>query len=547
MVSVVATIVDQLKQLGINKCFSIPGGNCKDMHMACVVDDHIQTITMRQEQSSVFACNAIYKSSGIISSFVLVTSGPGMTNLVTGLQDAKSDSVPLLAIVGDVPKHTLKHEPFQSCDFQEMVKPIVKRFIKITHENYKNTRQLVYDAYMAAMELPRHGPVILHLPLDIGTLLIPSSLFPTHLLTCKYKQETIAPSSKRGLTNIAVAIRKAKKPLFLIGGGCMNSFEELSILIESTGIHFVHSMLGIGATTNDLCLGMAGGFGKKRANDAIGACDVLVVVGARLDPRLVLKGNGFAMNAKIFVIDHDVRRVMKSTVMLHKDDIKFVEVDIKTALPILTTSLENFKITKQRKNKTIPVASHMHPLNIISRVNDHVPLDNTIICTGVGNHQQLAANFINVGKHRGFISSGAFGVMGYGLPAAIGAQLANPDSCVLLIDGDGSMSMTLTELSVAVQLKLPLKIIVINDSCLGMVYKHVGDGMIGMIDFAAAANSIDAIGMVVDDEIYIDIALEKMMRTHDKPFLIDYRASTGTSLPFYAKERLDQTIITANM
>ncbi|XP_028765102.1 acetolactate synthase 3, chloroplastic-like [Neltuma alba] len=469
-------LVEALERQGVTNVFAYPGGASMEIHQALTRSNIIRNVLPRHEQGGIFAAEGYAKSSGL-PGVCIATSGPGATNLVSGLADAMLDSVPLVAITGQVPRRMIGTDAFQET-------PIVEVTRSITKHNYlvmdvEDIPRIVSEAFYLATS-GRPGPVLIDIPKDVQQqLAVPSWGQPIKLAGYSSR----LPKSPDGihLQQIARLIMDSKKPVLYVGGGCVNSSEELRRFVELTGIPVASTLMGLGAyPVGDVySLQMLGMHGTVYANYAVDQSDLLLAFGVRFDDRVTGKLEAFASRAKIVHIDIDAAEIGKNK-LPHVS----ICADIKVALESLNQILESREIrgkldfqtwreelNEQKRKfplsyKTFEDAiSPQHAIQIL----DELTNGDAIISTGVGQHQMWAAQFYKYKRPRQWLTSGGLGAMGFGLPAAVGAAVVNPGVVVVDIDGDGSFLMNVQELATVRVENLPVKILLLNNQHLGMV------------------------------------------------------------------------------
>lgn len=430
----------------------------------------------RHEQGGVFAAEGYARATGF-PGVCIATSGPGATNLVSGLADALLDSVPIVAITGQVPRRMIGTDAFQET-------PIVEVTRSITKHNYlvmdvEDIPRVVREAFFLARS-GRPGPVLIDVPKDIQQqLVIPDWDQPMRLPG--YMSRLPKLPNEMLLEQIVRLISESKKPVLYVGGGCSQSSEELRRFVELTGIPVASTLMGLGAfpTGDELSLSMLGMHGTVYANYAVDSSDLLLAFGVRFDDRVTGKLEAFASRAKIVHIDIDSAEIGKN-----KQPHVSICADIKLALQGLNSILESkegkLKLDFSAWRQELTVQKVKYPLNFKTfgdaippqyaiQVLDELTNGSAIISTGVGQHQMWAAQYYKYRKPRQWLTSGGLGAMGFGLPAAIGAAVGRPDEVVVDIDGDGSFIMNVQELATIKVENLPVKIMLLNNQHLGMV------------------------------------------------------------------------------
>ncbi|KAG5537069.1 hypothetical protein RHGRI_024495 [Rhododendron griersonianum] len=469
-------LVEALEREGVKDVFAYPGGASMEIHQALTRSSIIRNFLPRHEQGGIFAAEGYARASGL-PGVCIATSGPGATNLVSGLADAMLDSVPHVAITGQVPRRMIGTDAFQET-------PIVEVTRSITKHNYlvldvEDIPRIVKEAFFLACS-GRPGPVLIDVPKDIQQqLVVPNWDQPMRL--SGYMVRLPREPLESHLEQIVRLVSESKKPVLYVGGGCLNSSEELRWFVELTGIPVASTLMGLGAypVSDDMSLGMLGMHGTVYANYAVNSSDLLLAFGVRFDDRVTGKLEAFASRAKIVHIDIDSAEIGKN-----KQPHVSVCADLKFALRGLNKVLEGkrgkLKLDFSTWRKELDEQKMLHPLTFKTfgdaippqyaiQVLDELTNGNAIISTGVGQHQMWAAQHYKYNRPRQWLTSGGLGAMGFGLPAAMGAAVARPDSVVVDIDGDGSFMMNNQELATIRVQNLPVKIMVLNNQHLGMV------------------------------------------------------------------------------
>ena len=463
-------VLETLRDLGIDTIFGYPGGAVLPLYDAIYSFEGIQHILGRHEQGCLHEAEGYAKSTGKLG-VAVVTSGPGATNAITGIADAMSDSVPLLVFTGQVNRAGIGKDAFQEADIVGITMPITKYNYQV-RETADIPRIITEAVHIATTGRP--GPVVIDLPKDVSALETdfiyePSVKLPSY-------QPTIEPNELQ-IKKILKQLSKAKKPVLLAGGGVSyaGAAKELIALAERYQIPVVTSLLGQGtiATSHPLFLGMGGMHGSFAANIAMTETDFMISVGCRFDDRLTGNPKTFAKNAKVAHIDIDPAEIGKIIAV----DIPVVG-DAKKALqqllaePTVHNNTEKWieKVT-QDKNRVRSYDKKervVQPQSVIERIGELTKGD-AIVVTDVGQHQMWAAQYYPYQNERQLVTSGGLGTMGFGVPAAIGAKIANPDKEVVLFVGDGGFQMTNQELAILNIYKVPIKVVMLNNHSLGMV------------------------------------------------------------------------------
>jgi len=470
-------LVQCLVNHGAEVVFAYPGGASMPMHQALTkVKDKLRTVLPRHEQGGGFAAHGYARATGK-PGVCMATSGPGATNLVTCIADAKLDSIPLIAITGQVGTRVIGSDAFQETPIVEVCRGITKHHYLVTDVN--DVARVVKEAFYIATT-GRPGPVLIDMPKDIQmSVTTPDYGAPMNLPGYKADDRRAKPEQ---IAQIAAAIKLAKRPVIYGGGGIVSSgaSDELKKLIQKTGIPVALTVMGLGAYPNrePLCLDMLGMHGSVYANYAVDQSDLLIALGVRFDDRVTGKLAEFAKHAKIIHIDVDPSEINKNKVA-HigvVSDVKYAlqELNKVVEAPADKAAMESWQQQVATWKKNDPFRydrnfSGILPQYAIDLLSDMTKDRETIVSVGVGQHQMWAAQHYKFRNPRTWLSSSGLGTMGFGLPAAMGAKAAHPDKLVIDIDGDGSFVMNIQELATCVCEKLPVKVFLLNNQHLGMV------------------------------------------------------------------------------
>ncbi len=462
-------VIEGLKRAGVDTVFGIPGGSVLDLY-GCLYHSDIHFVLTRHEQGATHMADGYARATGRVGC-CLVTSGPGATNTVTGLATAHMDGVPMVCISGQVPLNMIGNDAFQEADTTGITRAVTKHNYLV--RNVDDLPRVIAEAfYVAGSGKP--GPVVIDIPKDVQRAMTTAEA-PAKIELASYRPAR--EGHPRQVAKLAEAINSAERPLFYVGGGVIaaNAAAELTALARQARVPVTTTLLGLGAfpETDPLALRMLGMHGSVPANRAVSECDLLVSVGARFDDRVTGKISEFAPRARKAHIDIDPSSIDKSVVT----DIPVVG-DARLVLQALLEKVEPRERKEwlghlARLKEEYPLAydreaTDILPQYVIEQVYE-ATRGEAIVVTDVGQHQMWAAHFYQYTAPRTFLSSGGLGTMGYGLPAAIGAQAALRDRTVVTIAGDGSIQMNFQELVVAVEHDLPVKIIILNNGHLGMV------------------------------------------------------------------------------
>jgi len=468
-------LMEVLKEEKVDTIFGITGGAIIDIFDELARTD-IRHINVRHEQAAVHAADGYARTKKKVG-VCLVTSGPGATNTVTGLASAYMDSIPLVVLTGQVPTSLIGNDAFQEVDIVGITRPCTKHNYLV--KSIEDLAKVVKEAFYIARS-GRPGPVLVDLPKDI--IQSRENFKPLPPSSLKSYSPTYRPNKKQ-LHKALKLIQEAKKPVIFAGGGVILSeaSAELTKLATRLNAPVTASLMGMGAFsgTDTLWLGMLGMHGTYRANMSIGACDLLISVGVRFDDRVTGKVGTFAPNAKIIHIDIDPTSIRKNIMVTVP-----IVADCKATLTELNRLMDAEGLTRDpESNKrwldqieewksTFPLAYEqkdiIKPQYVVDKLYE-LTEGKAIISTEVGQNQMWAAQYYHFDRPNAFLTSGGLGCMGFGLPAAIGAQVARPKELVIDIAGDGSIQMNIQELATAIQYKLPVKIIILNNRYLGMV------------------------------------------------------------------------------
>ena len=470
-------LIECLKREGVKHLFGYPGGVVLNIFDMLYDDKDIKLILTRHEQGAVHAADGYARATGK-PGVVLVTSGPGATNTVTGIATASMDSVPLVVITGQVPTMLIGNDAFQEADIVGITRPCTKHNFLVKDVN--DLAVVVKEAFHIAVT-GRPGPVLIDLPKDV-TVGKTDFVWPEKVGLPGYKPKL--EGNKWMINQAAHMIEKARKPVIVAGGGVIISgaYKELRELAEHAQVPVTTTLMGIGGfpETNKLSLGMPGMHGTYYANKAIQESDLLIALGMRFDDRVTGKTDSFAPTASIIHIDIDPTSIRKNV----RVDIPIVG-DVKRVLTVLNKTLKTDvkaqwgqvrkawlkQIDDWKKERPLTYTKSeatIKPQFVVEKIYELTKGD-AIITTEVGQNQMWAAQFYKYDVPRSFITSGGLGTMGFGFPAAIGAQLAFPDKLVIDIAGDGSIQMNIQELATAVLNRLPVKVVILNNGFLGMV------------------------------------------------------------------------------
>ncbi len=521
-------IIKALEREGVNTIFGMTGGAIMVVYDA-MYDSKINHILMRHEQGATHAADAYYRTTGKVG-VTIATSGPGATNLITGLANAMMDSAAIVAITGNVPSGLIGTDAFQEADIYGITGPVTKHNYLVRDVN--DLPRVIKEAFHIA-STGRPGPVLIDIPKDLQIEEFTGD-FDAEMDLPGYKPTIKGHAGQ--IKKAAEALKLAKKPIMIVGGGSQSAADELLEFVENVDIPVITTLMGIGAfpTAKDQWLGMPGMHGTVAANKAISNCDLILASGIRFDDRVTGKISTFAPEATIIHMDIDPAEISK----LVKAHVPVVG-DLKNILPRLSEYSERLDIDDWRKQTAAWKAKYPERYNtekplvsqeVIGMLRKETT-DDCIVTTEVGQHQMFAARLFPTEKPRTFVTSGGLGTMGFGLPAAVGAALGNPGRQVVCIAGDGSIQMNIQELATIYKHQLPIIIAIINNGCLGMVRQwqemffseryaeiYLADSN---PDFAKLAEAYGIEGHNIHDRESAKIAIEKASKSN-KPVLLNF-------------------------
>ena len=469
-------LLECLSRLGINEIFGYPGGAVIPIYDELYNFKEIKHYFARHEQGAVHEADGYARSTGKVGA-CLATSGPGATNLVTGIMTAHMDSIPLLVITGQVSSSLLGKDAFQESDIVGITVPITKNNYLV--QDIKDLPRILKEAYYIA-STGRPGPVLVDIPRDIQLQEIPydefNKIYENHFSLEGYNP--VYEGHKGQIKTAIKMIKDSKKPLIIAGAGILkaHAYEELKEFVEKTNIPVAMTLLGLGSFpgNHELALGMIGMHGTTYANYAANEADLIIAAGMRFDDRVTGNPQKFVPNAKIIHIDIDPAEIGKNKLIDVPivGDLKNVLTDLNEKAPKVSYDEWLKQIKKWKKEYSLIYRKTeddiLIPQEILSEI-DKITKGNVIVATDVGQHQMWAAQYLTFNNPYSILTSGGAGTMGFGLPAAIGAQVANPNKRVLAVVGDGGFQMTFQELMLIKEYNLPVKIFIINNSYLGMV------------------------------------------------------------------------------
>lgn len=538
-------VLKALADQGVEHVFGYPGGAVLPIYDEIFQQDKVKHILVRHEQGATHMAEGYARSTGKCG-VVLVTSGPGATNAVTGLTDALMDSIPMVCLTGQVPTHLIGNDAFQECDTVGITRPCTKHNYLVKDVN--DLARILHEAFYVATH-GRPGPVVVDIPKDVqfatGRYVGPKNI----------EHKTYRPKVKPDQNAIRAAVEliaSAKRPVLYTGGGVINSGTTASKLLREfvalTNIPITSTLMGLGAypASGKNWLGMLGMHGMYEANMAMHDCDVMINIGARFDDRITGRLNAFSPGSKKIHIDIDPSSINKTVrvdipvvgdVAHALDDMirvwksKSLTLD-KKAMDAWWKQIDGWRARdclKYRKNADV-----IMPQYAIERLYELTKDMDTYITTEVGQHQMWAAQFYRFNEPNRWMTSGGLGTMGYGLPAAVGVQMAHPKSLVIDIAGDASVQMTAQEMSTAVQYRLPVKIFILNNQYMGMVrqWQQLLHGnrlsesySEALPDFVKLAEAYGCVGIRCEKPSELDGAIKKMIET-PHPVIFDCRVAS---------------------
>ena len=465
-------LIDALAQEGVDVLFAFPGGQVIPIFNALYDAKDLTIVLVRHEQAAAHAAEGYARATGKVG-VCLATSGPGATNLITGIADAYMDSIPIVAITGQVPTSYIGTDAFQEADLVGISRPVTKHNYLV--KDVRDLPRIFKEAFYIAGS-GRPGPVLIDLPKDVSVATLDNYQYPSSVSIRSYSP-TIVGHAKQ-IEKAAELIKNAKKPLIFAGGGVISSgaSAELFELAVKINAPVTLSLMGLGAFPgeHELFIGMPGMHGSRTANNALQETDCIISVGVRFDDRVTGHVGSFAPKAKIIHLDIDpatISKIVKVAIPV-VGDAKNILIALNKILGAREVSEWNEQIKKWKGERLF---SYKHseksikPQFVIEQAYEMTKNKDAIICTEVGQHQMWTAQYYKFARPRTFISSGGLGTMGFGLPAAMGAALAQPGKLVLNIAGDGSIQMNIQELATISINRIPVKILILNNEYLGMV------------------------------------------------------------------------------
>ena len=533
-------VIQALADQGVEHLFGYPGGAVLPIYDAIFAQDKVKHVLVRHEQGAVHAAEGYARSSGKVGC-VLVTSGPGATNAVTGLTDALCNSIPIVCITGQVPTHLIGNDAFQECDTVGITRPCTKHNYLV--KSIADLPSVLHEAFHIASS-GRPGPVVVDIPKDIqfakGNYFRPNTF---HHQGYRPKLQGDPGRIKQAVELMA----RAKRPLFYTGGGVINSGPEASKLLRElvkvTGFPVTSTLMGLGAVpaSDPQWLGMLGMHGTYEANWSMHDCDLMICIGARFDDRITGRLDAFSPGSTKIHVDIDPSSINKNV----KVDVPIIGDCMHVLKDMLAVWRANKaqldqkalgewwkQIQKWRGRKSLAFKNSdtvIKPQYALQRLYELTKDRDTYITTEVGQHQMWAAQFYGFQEPNRWMTSGGLGTMGYGLPAAVGVQLAHPNSLVIDVAGEASVLMTMQEMSTAAQYRLPIKIFILNNQYMGMVRqwqellhggRYAESYTHSLPDFVKLAEAYHGVGIRCDKPADLDAAIQRMIDT-PKPVIFD--------------------------
>ena len=536
-------ILQALKDQEVDTIFGYPGGAVLPIYDAIFGQNFLKHVLVRQEAGAVHAAEGYARSSGKVG-VLLVTSGPGVTNVVTGLTDALMDSIPIVCISGQVPSHLIGTDAFQECDTTGITRPCTKHNYLV--KDVSKLSETIHEAFEIARS-GRPGPVLIDIPKDVQ--FAKAKYTPKSEVTFKPHRIKSGSSEidREFIEKLIEHIQQSKKPIFYVGGGCLNSgpqaSQELMKLVQKTNIPVTTTLHGLGCYPGEdpKSLAMLGMHGTYEANLAMNECDLMINVGARFDDRVTGRLDAFSPSSIKFHFDIDQSSINKNVKVDYHTN-----TDIALSLKAINNHIENSGVNfdqnqyshwwnqiEEWRGKDCLLYEQgdevIKPQHAIRRLYELTNQTDTFVTTEVGQHQMWAAQYYKFSKPNRWITSGGLGTMGFGMPAAIGAQMANPEALVIDIAGEASFLMNIQEIATAVQYKLPIKIFILNNEYMGMVRqwqellhgsRYSESYVDALPDFKKLAESFNAVGVRAKNLSELDDAINEMISV-DRPVIAD--------------------------
>ena len=533
-------VVQALRDQGVDVVFGYPGGAVLPIYDEIFQQNDIRHILVRHEQGAVHAAEGYARSTGK-PGVVLVTSGPGATNAVTGLTDALMDSIPLVVLTGQVPTFMIGNDAFQEADTVGITRPCTKHNWLVS--DTKNLSDIIHQAFHVATS-GRPGPVLIDIPKDVQ-FASAEYVGPRQARTHHYQPQV--KGDIESITDLVAALEKARRPIFYTGGGVINSgpaaSQLLRELVEATGIPITSTLMGLGAypASGKHWLGMLGMHGLYEANMAMHGCDLMINIGARFDDRISGRLDAFSpdsIKAHIDIDPSSINKVIKTDIPIVGDIAHVLEDLLKVwkargrktnaeAIAKWWAQIRDWRkvdcLSFTQTGPTIKPQYALRRLEALTRERDRY------ICTEVGQHQMWAAQYLGFEDPNRWMTSGGLGTMGYGFPASIGVQIAHPDALVINVAGEASWLMNMQEMGTAIQYRLPVKQFILNNERLGMVRqwqellhgeRYSSSWSEALPDFVKLAEAFGAKGILCKDPADLDDAIMEML-DHDGPVIFD--------------------------
>lgn len=532
-------ICESLLREGVEVLFGHPGGAILPFYDALWAYPQLRHILVRHEQSAAHAADGYARMTGK-PGVCVATSGPGATNLITGIMSAKADSIPIVAITGQVARAAIGTEAFQECDICSIASVCTKRtYLVLSAADLART---IHEAFQVAQE-GRPGPVLIDVPRDVQ-LELAEFEYPDPVV----RPEVVLPAETlENVRKAAELMNKAERPVIIAGHGIVNSraFDELLALANASGIPVINTLLGLSGfpRNHPQSMGMLGMHGMYWCNMIVDQADVVIGLGMRFDDRVTGRVSGFAPHARIIHLDIEpsqVGRIVPVEVPLVGDARPILQ-----ALVPLVRNVDRAgwmstvnDLREQHPSLAIPQSDALMPQQVLAALNDVIQQDDdAVVVTGVGQHQMWAAQYLFLNQPNSFVTSGGLGAMGFEIPAALGAQTGRPNSTVWSVAGDGGFQMTLQELITAVEEKLPIKIALFNNGYLGMVRQwqemffdgHIKDVPMPGPDYVKLAGAYGIPALRVDTQEDVAAALAEA-QAYDGPFLIEFVVERETNV-----------------
>ncbi|WP_300550917.1 acetolactate synthase 3 large subunit [Roseovarius sp.] len=533
-------IVQALKDQGVDVVFGYPGGAVLPIYDEVFQQNDIRHVLVRHEQGAVHAAEGYARSSGK-PGVVLVTSGPGATNAVTGLTDALMDSIPIIVLTGQVPTFMIGTDAFQEADTVGITRPCTKHNWLVN--DTKDLSNVLHQAFHVATS-GRPGPVLVDIPKDVQ-FASAEYTSPQKARTSHYQPQV--KGDMDSITDLVAAMETAKRPIFYTGGGVINSgpaaSQLLRELVEATGIPITSTLMGLGAypANGEHWIGMLGMHGLYEANMAMHGCDLMINIGARFDDRITGRLDAFSpdsIKAHIDIDPSSINKVIKTDIPIVGDIAHVLEDLLKVwksrGRKVNREGIQKWsaKIAEWKKVDCLRFeqkGSVIKPQHALARLEALTKDHDRYICTEVGQHQMWAAQYLGFNDPNRWMTSGGLGTMGYGFPASIGVQMAHPEALVINVAGEASWLMNMQEMGTAMQYKLPVKQFILNNERLGMVRqwqqllhgeRYSSSWSESLPDFVKLAEAFGAKGIICKDPADLDDAIMEMLN-HDGPVIFD--------------------------